>query len=144
MGHKTMTHTPRLASLPTWLLSEAAVRSHRVLHEHLARADVSGYEYRALATLGDLGRISQADLGRASRLDRRDVTDTVRKLESRGFVSRALDPHDTRRILVELTASGRRTVKSLDAMVHDVQKEVLKPLTAVERRLLVDLLRRLS
>jgi DNA-binding MarR family transcriptional regulator len=139
-----MTHTPRLANLPTWLLSEANARSHRVLQEHLARVDMSGYEYRVLATLGDLGQISQADLGRSAGLDRRDITHTVRRLETRRLIGRNPDPRDSRRILVELTNSGRLTLEQLDTVIRDVQREVFKPLIPAERRALLDLLRRLS
>jgi MarR family transcriptional regulator, lower aerobic nicotinate degradation pathway regulator len=138
-----MTHTPRLANLPTWLLSEAAARAHRVLHEHLAGADMSGYEYRVLATLGDLGQISQADLGRSAGLDRRDVTHTVRQLETRKFISRNADTRDARRTLVELTDSGRLALERLDTVIDDVQRDVFEPLNASERRELVGLLRRL-
>jgi MarR family transcriptional regulator, lower aerobic nicotinate degradation pathway regulator len=139
-----VTLTPRLANLPTWLLAEANARSHRVLQEHLTRADVSGYEYRVLATLGDLGQVSQADLGRSAGLDRRDVTHTVRRLETRRLIGRNPDPRDSRRILVELTNSGRLALEQLDKVIRDVQREVFKPLTAAERSTLLDLLRRLS
>jgi MarR family transcriptional regulator, lower aerobic nicotinate degradation pathway regulator len=138
-----VTLTPRLANLPTWLLSEAAARSHRVLQEHLAGAGVSGYEYRVLATLADLGQISQADIGRSSGLDRRDVTHTVRQLETRRLIGRNPDPRDARRILVELTNSGRLSLEQLDTVIRDVQRDVFEPLTATERSALLDLLRRL-
>lgn len=139
-----MTPVDRLTILPTWLLSEAANRAHRILHEHLARANVSGYEYRVLAAVGELGRLSQTELGRAAALDRRDTSHTVRQLEARRFVSRQVDPRDARRTLVELTDSGKRSLQGLDAVVQKAQREFCEPLTDAERRLLVDLLRRLS
>jgi len=139
-----MTHSPRLASLPTWLLSQAAARSHRVLHEHMVRAGATGYDYRVLAALGDAGPVSQADLGRSAALDRRDVTHTVRKLEARHLVMRQPDPSDARQTLVELTSAGKLMLERLDVVIHDVQKEVCRPLTAAQRGALLDLLRRLT
>lgn len=139
-----MSHTPRLAALPTWQLSQAAARAHRVLHDHLARAEASGYDYRVLSALGDSGQASQADLGRAVALDRRDVTDTVRGLEVRQLVSRRPNPRDARELLVELTAAGRTALERLDTVVEDAQSEALAPLGASQRQALLRLLARLA
>ena len=135
---------PRLANLATWQLSQVAARTHRVLHGRLAQAGVSGYDYRILAVLGELGPSSQADLGRAAALDRRDVTHTVRNLEALGLVTRRPDPRDGRQILVELTAAGSRMLKRLDLVLEAVQTEVFAGLTVDQRRTLVCLLQQLS
>lgn len=134
----------RLEHLATWQLSQASARAHRVLHERLARAGASGYDYRVLATLGDLGPISQADLGRAAVLDRRDVTQTVRSLQARQLVRRRPHPRDGRQTLVELTTAGSRLLERLDLVLDDVQTAVLAGLTAAERRTLLRLLKRLG
>jgi DNA-binding MarR family transcriptional regulator len=136
--------SPRLANLATWQLSRAAARSHRVLHEHLAAEGASGYEYRVLAALGDLGPASQADLGRAAALDRRDVTHTVRDLHARKLVIRRADPDDSRQMLVELTTAGAAMLERLDLVVDEVQDVVLAGLTPAQRRTLVHLLDKLS
>ncbi len=134
----------RLEKLATWQLSQASARAHRVLHERLAKAGASGYDYRILAVLGDLGPICQADLGRAAVLDRRDVTHTVRSLQARELVSRRLDPRDGRQTLVELTAAGSSTLERLDLVLDEVQTEVLAGFTAAQRRTLLSLLKRLA
>lgn len=137
-------HAPRLDALPTWLLAQAAARSHRVLHDGLARAGVGGYEHRVLVALADLGESSQVALGRAAALDRRDVTHTVRALEARGLLARRPSPADARVVLVSLTKAGRRTVRTLDKEMARVQDEVLAPLGRKQRRRLVELLRLLA
>jgi len=136
--------SPRLANLGTWQLTQAAARSHRVLHERLAQAGASGYDYRVLAALGDLGPLSQADLGRAAVLDRRDVTHTVRDLHARELVTRRPDPRDGRLILVELTGTGSSMLERLDLVLEAVQSEVFAALTLDQRRTLVNLLQQLS
>lgn len=141
---KAHQHTPRLMQLPTWQLSQAAARSHRILHERLANAGVSGYEYRVLAVLGDQGIASQADLGRAAALDRRDVTHAVRALEQRQLITRRPDPSDARQVLVTLTATGDSVLDQLDAVMNEVQEEVLTALTRAQRHALLDLLGQLS
>ncbi len=136
--------SPRLANLATWQLSQASARSHRVLHARLAQAGASGYDYRILAVLGDLGPVSQADLGRAAVLDRRDVTHTVRDLQARELVTRRPDPRDSRQILVELTPAGASMLERLDLVLGEVQTEVFAALTAGQRRTLLHLLQLLS
>ena len=134
----------RLANLGTWQLSQASARSHRVLRARLDQAGASGYDYRILAVLGDLGAASQADLGRAAALDRRDVTHTVRNLQARALVTRRPHPGDRRQTLVELTAAGTSTLERLDAVLAEAQTEVFASLTVDQRRTLLNLLQQLS
>ncbi len=131
-------------SLPTWILSSAAARSHRVLQSRLAQAGVNGYEYRCLSALAVAHQLSQSDLGAAAALDPRDVTHTVRALEDRGLVSRVRDPSHGRRQLVSLTGEGRLTSERLIKIVVGVQNDVLGHLTREERAVLLDLLERVA
>ena len=135
---------PRLANLATWQLSQASARSRKVLHERLAKAGASGYDYRILAVLGDLGAVSQADLGRAAMLDRRDVTHTVRDLQARSLVTRRADPGDRRQTRVELTPAGASMLDRLDLVLGEVQTEAFAALTVGQRRTLLHLLQQLS
>jgi DNA-binding MarR family transcriptional regulator len=134
----------RLAALPTWLLSRTETRSHRLLHDRLSEAGFTGYQYRVLATLADSGRQSQADVGRAVSLDRRDVTHTVRELEERGLVERRPHPTHGRIVMVALTEDGRGAIQAMDAVMQTVQDEVCADLTAAERRELVRLLSKMT
>lgn len=135
---------PALASLPTWILSSAATRSHQTLLHHLGRVGVDGYAYRCLAALAREGQLSQAALGNAAMLDPRDVTHTVRALEGRGLVSRQKDPNHGRKVLVSLTDAGARTADDLSRVMADVQDEVFGRLTDEERDTLLRLLARVA
>lgn len=134
----------RLTDLPTWQLSRVAARSHQVLHERLRIAGVTGYEFRVLAVVADLGPVSQTELGRAAELDRRDVAVTVRDLESRGMVERAPDPAHRQRKLVSLTALGERTLADLERVIAAVQREVFGALDDAEMLTLLGYLSRLG
>lgn len=133
-----------LASLPSWILSSAATRSHHILHTHLSQAGVDGYQYRCLAALAEAGHLSQADLGKAAALDPRDVTHTVRALEERGLVSRTGDPNHGRRVLVSLTQAGQITAGQLERAMEAVQEEILRDLSSAERATLIGLLERVG
>ncbi|MFI8347725.1 MarR family winged helix-turn-helix transcriptional regulator [Streptomyces sp. NPDC085596] len=133
-----------LDSLPTWILGSAATRSHQVLHKRLAEAGVTGYEYRCLTSLAATDHVSQTQLGAAASLDPRDVTHTVRTLEARGLVSRDRDPSHGRRLMVSLTATGRRTAEGLAPVMAAVQEEVFGRLGTEERSTLLRLLKRVG
>jgi DNA-binding MarR family transcriptional regulator len=90
------------------------------------------------------GQLSQAELGNAAVLDPRDVTHTVRELEGRGLVLREKDPRHGRRILVSLTAAGRRTTSRLVRVMADIQDKVFGRLSAAERSTLLELLERVG
>ena len=130
----------RLDALPTWLLSRASGRAHRLLADAFAAAGARGYHYRALAALEDLGPASQATLGRRAELDRSDVVATLAELEADGLVERAPDLDDARRKIVSITTAGKRRLRKLDGIVAAVQEELLAPLAATERAELIRLL----
>ncbi|HLH65369.1 MAG TPA: MarR family winged helix-turn-helix transcriptional regulator [Solirubrobacteraceae bacterium] len=131
---------PDFRHLPTWLLSAAAHRAHRLVHDRLAQAGAGGYEYRVLSALAAAGEATQADIGRLAQLDRRDVTTTVRALADLGLVVRRRSADDARARIVSLTPAGRRRYAELRKVVADIQEELLKPLAPGHRdRLLGDL-----
>ena len=131
--------------LPTWILSSAATRSHQRLHQALSAEGITGYEYRCIAALAATAQsLSQADLGRATALDRADVTNTVRSLEERGLVVRDKDPGHGRRVLVSLTSVGHETSDRLAEVMANIQYEVFGRLTSDELATLVSLLRRVG
>ena len=132
----------RLMQLPTWLLSQASLRAHQLLVESLATEDARGYHYRLLAALYEHGPTSQAALSRSTGIDRSDVVATVNDLVGQRYVKRTVDAKDRRRNVIALTARGRSQYRRLDTLVTQVQDELLAPLSAAERQVLTDLLRR--
>ncbi len=56
--------------------------------------------------LEQLGPCSQADLGRATTIDRSDVVDVLGDLDAWGLTRRETDPSDRRRNVVLLTEAG--------------------------------------
>lgn len=134
----------RLQRMPSWLLSQAAVRSHRLLSQALAEVGARGYEYRLLAALDEAGPSSQASLGRSIGLDRRDVAVFIADLATQGAVRRAEDPTDARRNVVTLTTLGRRRLNQLDEVMERVQTQLLAPLQPADRQRLSTLLARLQ
>ena len=129
--------------LPTWLLTQAARRAHRILSDTLAQRGATGYQFRVLSVLRSRSA-TQADVGRRAHLDRRDVTVTVRDLLQAGLVRRDGSEDDARVQLVTLTAEGLRRLAELDRAAARVQDDTFAALSPRERSQLVDLLQRIA
>ena len=130
----------RLRTMPSWLLAQAAIESRRSVGQVLEAQAVHRSQYALLAAIEEYGPLIQADLSDRSGLDRSDVVRWVDELEGGGLVQRTRDPADRRRNAVSLTASGRRRLKQLDAVLSRAQADFLKALAPAEQRLLVELL----
>ncbi|MCK8475536.1 MarR family winged helix-turn-helix transcriptional regulator [Microbacterium aurugineum] len=134
----------RLDDRATWWVSRAQLRAHALLQDLFAQAGARAYHYRLLAAVEERGPISQADLGRATELDRSDVSVALVTLEEGGFVARAPHPSDRRQNLVTLTEQGLAELARLDAVVDRAQEEFLAPLAETERSMFLDLVRRVG
>jgi MarR family transcriptional regulator, lower aerobic nicotinate degradation pathway regulator len=129
--------------LPTWLLARAALRSHRILRDHLAAHGVTGYQFRVLSVLRSCSA-SQAQVGRRAHLDRRDVTVTVRELAEAGLVRRNRSADDARAQLVSITDNGLQRLAELDLAATRVQDDTFAALSPHQRSQLLDLLQRIA
>ena len=103
-----------------------------------------------LAVLGRLDRegpASTSDLAAAERMRPQSMAQTVRDLETAGLVSRRPDPDDRRRVLVELTPTGRERLGATRAQretwlsemfereFSDAERETLRDALALLRRI---------
>jgi DNA-binding MarR family transcriptional regulator len=103
------------------------------------------------AVLGRLdreGTKSIGDLAVAERVRPQSMTQTISDLEGEGLIARRADPADGRRILVELTAQGLRTLEE-DRRQREgwLARAIAEDLSAREQRVLaqaITLLRRLA
>lgn len=132
----------RLQEMPSWLIAQTATYAHRLLTDALAAADARGYHYRLLAALHEFGPTSQASLGRRTSIDRSDTVAMLNELAERGLVKRSPDPVDRRQNVVTITPRGTEQFQRLDAILAQVQSDLLAPLSAADRRLLSSLLSR--
>jgi DNA-binding MarR family transcriptional regulator len=135
----------RLATRATWLVSRLHARASGLLSAGFEahQSGLRGHHYRLLAALEDWGPTGQADLGRSTGLDRSDVTNALNDLESRGLVTRSVDPTHRRRNIVTITENGTAILADLDKVVDGVQEAFLAPLTAAQQRQLLSLMSRL-
>ncbi|MFI9414278.1 MarR family winged helix-turn-helix transcriptional regulator [Nocardia gamkensis] len=133
----------RLRVLPTRLVNQVALVANRATERALEPTGSRRHHYALLATLGEFGPASQAELGRRTRIDRSDVVAAVNDLAARGLVERNPDAADRRRNIVTLTAAGARHLDDLDERLKVAQDELLTGFSEHDRQTLVTLLTRI-
>ena len=72
------------------------------------------------------------------------MTAAVNRLEDRGFVRRIQDASDGRCFHVHLTASGRRVIQRAFAQHEKTLEQIVRSLSAAERRETVRLLKKIG
>lgn len=105
---------------------ELAVRSG--LDEIVRPAGLTALQYTALTVLERHPDLSSAQLARNSFVTAQSMADMITTLEARGLIARHRDPDDRRRLMLRLTADGKRLLNRYRSRV-----------AALERRMLADL-----
>lgn len=134
----------RLSRLHTWQLSNATHRGHRLVAEALAAVGLRMAHYRVMATLAELAPPTQLELGRIIAVDAGNLVALLNDLEQRDYAVRTRDPHNRRRNIVQLTATGRRALADLDDLVAQANDVLLAPLSPAERDQLHALISRIT
>jgi len=95
-----------------------------------------------LNILGAREGAMQQELGSAMGVDPSTMVSLIDELEFAGLAKRRPHPTDRRARAVAVTPKGRRVLERARKMAMQVEDEVLRGLTAAERRELLTLLRR--
>jgi DNA-binding MarR family transcriptional regulator len=109
----------------------------------LAPLGIDGRHYGVLAVLSELGPVSQQTLADMLAVDRSTMVAFVDELERKGHVRRGRNPRDRRAYAIELTDAGAHVQREAAALLEGCERHYLDPLTAAERRTLLELLGRL-
>ena len=90
---------------PLYLCSKEITRRYQPMLDEL---DLSYTQYVVMMYFWEMGQGSAKDVSRALLLDPSTLTPVLKKLEQKGFLSRARDPQDERSLVITLTEAGRR------------------------------------
>ena len=88
---------------PLYLASKEITRKYQPM---LDKLDLTYTQYIVMMYLWEQGRGSAKDLSRALLLDPSTLTPILKKLEQKGYVTRARDPEDERSLIITLTDRG--------------------------------------
>jgi len=138
--------TPRFTDAEvTEFAGQLFFRLWRAEHTRVAAAlETIGLTPALFGVLNFLGASDgaiQQDIASSMGIDPSALVSLIDGLESAGLANRRPHPTDRRAREVALTAKGRRTLERARQMATQVDNEVLRGLTATERRELTRLLR---
>ena len=131
-----------------WSRSGFLVRRLHQIHvamfmDELAEFQVTPVQYGLLSILVDMPGIDQFSLAEELGIDRANVHDVLKRLESRKLLVRVVDPHNRRRKLCLATQEGVDFVARHQAGMQKAQRRLLEPLADAERTAFLDLLLKL-
>lgn len=116
-------------------------RLHRVQKQQMEPIGITPAQARLLRTVAYYDTPPRmADLAERLEVVPRAVTSLVDGLEASGWVRRAADPTSRRVVRIELTDTGRATLRSLRGARRTAAEDILAPLTAAQRDVLGELL----
>src|SRR5512147_502500 len=125
-------------------LMRIAMQRHTSIFTSRMIEGLTQTQFAALAKLYEVGPCSQNHLGRLIYLDAATIKGVVDRLGVRGFVTALADPKDRRRRAVALTERGRDVTKAAIGVAAEITAATLAPLTEQERRVVCELLKKLS
>jgi DNA-binding MarR family transcriptional regulator len=116
--------------------------SHTRVAEALESIGLTPALFGLLNVLGAREGAIQQEIGSAMGIDPSTMVSLIDQLEAAGLAKRRPRPTDRRAREVAITPKGRRALERGRQMAAEVEDEVLRGLTAAERRELLKLLRR--
>jgi DNA-binding MarR family transcriptional regulator len=84
------------------------------------------HEWRVLAAVSVWGPIEAVQVSRWATVDKAAVSRAVRGLLEKELIERSLHHRDGRKIMLELTPAGRRTVKAVVQRIGTLQERLFK------------------
>ncbi|WP_132551815.1 MarR family transcriptional regulator [Rhizobium azibense] len=120
-----------------------ANQRHVAIFASIINDKLTTTQWAALTKLKEIQPCSQNRLGRETAMDAATIKGVVDRLVKRGFVSTLPDSNDARRLVLSLTGDGLEAISHNVVAALTVSEKTLSPLTAGERLMLLELLRKI-
>lgn len=129
---------------PGFLLRRAHQISGAVFENACAALGLTQAQFGVLTVVASEPGIDQTRLARALAFDKVTVMRVLKGLQQRGLLERAMSPTNRRQMAVHLTREGKSLLTQAQAPAEQACQQLLAPLTAEQRRQLIDLLGKLT
>ena len=133
-----------LAHLVGYAASRAALELRKVFARHMEPFDLRIAEFTILMLVATNGDVNQKQLGDALDISPPNMAVTLDRMVERGWVERVRSTHDRRAQHVVLTARGRALAERTRRVSMTMEEPALAMLSAAERALLIELLRKIA
>lgn len=104
--------------------------------------DLTSVQYAALDAIANHPGVDQASVAEIIGYDRATIGGVIERLDNKGWVRRVVSEQDRRSRELSLTAKGNKIYLALQPIVHDLQADILQPLSDADRACFIDLARR--
>jgi DNA-binding MarR family transcriptional regulator len=122
-------------------------RSHQIglsiFAECFKDLDMTPLQFSIMWTLNLHPGLDQITLSKSVALDRATCSNIVTRLESKGYIQRKIDPENRRAKLVKLAPKGKKLLSEAKDPMDYVQKKLIEPLNANEKKLFLKCLQKL-
>ncbi|MFJ5994854.1 MarR family winged helix-turn-helix transcriptional regulator [Streptomyces sp. NPDC092370] len=125
-------------------LARRLQQAHYLLWNAMVSEEITSPQFAVLNTLVAEPGLDQRTVGERVGLDRSTIAEVISRLSRRGLLDKVRDPRDGRRSLLHLTDEGARTHRRLTVRTARMNQVFLAPLTADERTVFFDLIRRVA
>jgi len=128
---------------PAQLVRRVHQRAAQLFTQAVVLPNLSATQFASVATLLKHGPLTLGQLGRLISMDPSTTTVVARKLEKQGLVTRRRSDVDQRATVLELTEHGQECARNHIPISVKAGKTLLAPLTDVEKKLFLKLMRKL-
>jgi DNA-binding MarR family transcriptional regulator len=111
---------------------ELAVRAH--LDDMFRPIGLTALQYTALTVLERHPNLSSAQLARNSFVTAQSMADMITALEEQQLIERHRDPDDRRRLVLALTADGRKLLGKYRRRVAALEEQMLAGISVTQQR----------
>lgn len=98
----------------------------KLLTEQLKQLNITLPQYTALSVLAARGSLSNAKLAERSFIKPQSANKILQDLLALGWIEKHSDPTHGRRILIQLTASGKIKINECNLVVEQLEQKMLK------------------
>ena len=146
--NKALLPAPLFADTPLMERVGFLIRRLHQIHvalfvQEAAQLDITTIQFTALSVLYQRGEIDQSELAMQVGMDRTNVSDVVRRLLERGYMTVRINPEHGRRRLIRLTAQGMAFLKKADRCAQRAQERTVAALSGPDRKVFAALLQHL-
>jgi len=127
-----------------FLFSKIGARSRKLFAEALEPLGLRPNHVAVLHYLQACEGASQREVVEGLWIDASSLVALLDEFEERGFAERRRNPNDRRAYEVHLTAAGREALAAGRKLSREVERRLLAPLPAADRKRLHDLLARVA
>lgn len=135
----------KLINLLGYQLAQATIPTNRIFKTHIeADFDLNKLEFTIVMLVAANESVTPKRLSSAMNIPAPNLTLILDRLEKRELLQRTRSDLDRRVQHVQLTRKGLALIKKLDGVVAKMEEALLSHLTAGERAMLFELLRKVA